>query len=119
MKKYLESSEKRRKHRTRIALRASGRLRLSVFRSGRYIYAQAIDDVRRCTVASASSIEKEAAEVCVSKSNCEAATWVGKRLGQKLLSLGFKEVVFDRGAYRFHGRVKALADAARSEGLSF
>ena len=109
----------RRKSRTRYRLSqtANGRLRLSVFRSGKHIYAQIIDDRAGATLVTASTHEKGAA---VSKSyNVEAAADVGKKIAERALAKGVKAVVFDRGGYIYHGRVKALADAARQGGLEF
>ena len=109
----------RRKARTRfrIAQNAAGRPRLSVFRSGRHIYAQIIDDRAGSTIASASTGEKDGK---VSKSwNVEAAGAVGKKLAERAIAKGVKQVVFDRGGYIYHGRIKALADAAREGGLEF
>ena len=109
----------RRQRRTRFKIRqtAGGKPRLSVFRSSRHIYAQLIDDTKCVTLASASTAEKE---VDVAKSwNKEAAAEVGKRVAQRALEAGVTDVVFDRGGYVFHGRVKALADAARESGLKF
>ena len=109
----------RRKKRTRFRLvkNAGGRPRLSVFRSGRHIYAQVIDDRAGVTIAAASTNEKE---VSVAKSwNVEAAKAVGKAIAERATAKGIKHVVFDRGGYIYHGRVKALADAARESGLDF
>ncbi len=111
----------RRKLRIRAALRrqASGRARLSVFRSGRNIYAQVIDDERGVTVAAASSLDKSFREAGKSGADKSAAAEIGKLVAERALAAGVKEVVFDRGGYRYHGRVKALADAARESGLAF
>ena len=109
----------RRKRRTRyrIVQNANGRPRLSVFRSGRHIYAQIIDDQAGGTVAAASTNEKGTK---VSKSwNVEAAKAVGKAIAERAIAKGVKAVVFDRGGYIYHGRVKALAEAAREGGLEF
>jgi large subunit ribosomal protein L18 len=109
----------RRKGRTRfrIAQNAQGRPRLSVFRSGRHVYAQVIDDTAGATLASASSNEKDGH---LAKSwNVAAATTVGKKIAERALAKGVKQVVFDRGGYIYHGRIKALADAAREGGLEF
>jgi len=109
----------RRKRRTRHRLvqNAEGRPRLSVFRSGRHIYAQVIDDSAAATLASASTNEKGAG---LSKSwNVDAAKAVGKAIAERAIAKGVKRVVFDRGGYIYHGRVKALADAAREGGLEF
>ena len=111
----------RRKRRVRLALRRSGggRPRLSVFRSSKHIYAQVIDDARGETLASASSLEKEMRAGSNTGADIDAAKAVGKLLAERAVKKGVKEVVFDRGGYLYHGRVKALADAARESGLSF
>jgi large subunit ribosomal protein L18 len=116
-----QKTEDRRKARIRRAIRAHayGRPRLSVFRSSAQIYAQVIDDEKGVTIASASSLEKANREALKTGANIEAAKQVGKQIAERALQAGVKEVVFDRGAYMFHGRVKALADAAREGGLSF
>jgi large subunit ribosomal protein L18 len=108
---------KKRAERVRRRLRAvaSGRPRLSVFRSSKNIYAQVIDDTRGVTLAAASSLEGEGAK----GSNREAAAKVGALVAQRALEQGCKDVVFDRGGYIYHGRIKALADAAREAGLNF
>ena len=109
----------RRKRRTRyrIAQTSAGRLRLSVFRSGRHIYAQLIDDAAGQTIAAASTNEKEGKSP--KTWNMEAAVSVGKKIAERGLAKGIKQVVFDRGGFIYHGRVKALADAARESGLEF
>jgi large subunit ribosomal protein L18 len=100
--------------------RAAGRrARLSIFRSSKHIYAQVIDDANGQTLASASSLEKDMRGTLKTGANIEAAKVVGKRLAERASAKGVKEVVFDRGGYLYHGRVKALADAAREGGLSF
>ncbi|MCO5131159.1 MAG: 50S ribosomal protein L18 [Xanthobacteraceae bacterium] len=111
----------RRQQRVRLSLRraANGRPRLSVFRSSKHIYAQVIDDQKGETLASASSLEKAMREGGKSGANVDAAAAVGKLLAERAVKNGVKEVVFDRGSYLYHGRVKALADAARESGLSF
>ena len=111
----------RRKRRTRARLRrvAATRPRLSVFRSGKHIYAQVIDDSRGVTVAAASSLDKDLRGELNGGTDIAAAGAVGKRVAERAAAAGLKEVVFDRGGYRYHGRVKALADAARESGLSF
>ncbi|MGD9658525.1 MAG: 50S ribosomal protein L18, partial [Methylocystis sp.] len=110
-----------RKARVRRAIRerANGRLRLSVFRSSKQIYAQIIDDEKGATVVAASSLEKDNREGLKTGANVEAAKVVGKLLAERAVAKGVKEVVFDRGAYMYHGRVKALADGAREGGLEF
>ncbi|WP_422000254.1 50S ribosomal protein L18 [Reyranella sp.] len=111
----------RRQRRTRYALRKAGggRPRLSVFRSGKHIYAQVIDDRKGATLASASSIEKDLKGKLKTGADKSAAAEVGKLIAERALAAGVKEVVFDRGGYIFHGRVEALANAAREGGLSF
>ena len=111
----------RRKQRLRFQLRhkAHGRPRLSVFRSEMNIYAQVIDDAKGHTVAAASSLDKALRESLRTGANKEAAAAVGKLLAERALAAGITRVVFDRGAYLYHGRVKALADAAREGGLDF
>ena len=109
----------RRTARVRHTLRraAYGRPRLSVFRSSKHIYAQVIDDTKGVTVAAASSMEKDVRGK--TGANIEAAKAVGKRVAERATAKGVKEVQFDRGAYLYHGRIKALADAAREGGLEF
>jgi large subunit ribosomal protein L18 len=109
----------RRQRRARYALRkaANGRPRLSVFRSGKHIYAQVIDDRKGVTLAAASSLD-EALKVKTGASK-DAATAVGKLIAERAIAAGVKTVVFDRGGYQYHGRVAALASAAREGGLSF
>ncbi|NQV80476.1 MAG: 50S ribosomal protein L18 [Alphaproteobacteria bacterium] len=103
--------------RTKLRSKSVGRPRLSVFRSNQNIYAQVIDDAKGATLASASSLE---AEIAGGKGgNKAAAAAVGKAIAERAKAAGVVEVVFDRGDYMFHGRVKALADAARESGLSF
>ena len=111
---------KRRSVRTRRAVKAAahGRARLSVFRSGRHIYAQVIKDDDGKTVAAASTMDKDLKSQ-VKNATKDAAGLVGKLVAERAVKAGVKEVVFDRGSYMYHGRVKALADAAREAGLSF
>ncbi len=111
----------RRRERTRIRLRkaAGGRLRLSVFRSSKHIYAQVIDDKAGGTLVAASSIDKVLKETLKNGADKAAAEAVGKLVAERALEKGIKQVVFDRGGYMFHGRIKALADAAREAGLDF
>ncbi|OXE35898.1 MAG: 50S ribosomal protein L18 [Phenylobacterium zucineum] len=111
-------SAKRRAERTRIRIRslANGRPRLSVFRSSKNIYAQIIDDKAGVTLAAASSLEGEGK---TKGSDKDAAARVGALVAQRAMEKGVKDVVFDRGGYMYHGRVKALADAAREAGLNF
>lgn len=105
--------------RSKIARRKSDRLRLSVFRSGRHIYAQVIDDQKGMTVIAASTLEKTVREQIRNGATADAASEVGKRLAERAKSAGIENVTFDRGGYRYHGRIKALADAARDGGLNF
>ena len=114
-------NQQNRATRTRAKLRrvANNRPRLSVFRSSKNISAQIIDDRAGKTVVSASSIDKSVRDNVKSGGNVDAAAIVGKVIAERALEAGVKEVYFDRGGYIFHGRVKALADAAREAGLSF
>jgi large subunit ribosomal protein L18 len=107
------------KVRRNVRRAAGDRKRLSVFRSSKHIYAQVIDDVKGETLASASSLEKEMRGALKTGANVEAAKAVGKRLAERAAAKGVKDVVFDRGSYLYHGRIKALADAAREGGLNF
>ena len=111
----------RRKARVRRALKstANGRPRLSVFRSSKQIYAQIIDDERGVTLATASSLEKDMRGKLKTGANVDAAKEVGRLVAQRATEAGVKQVVFDRSGYLYHGRVKALADAAREGGLDF
>ena len=111
----------RRRARVRRSVKAAGagRARLSVHRSGKHIYAQVIDDRKGETLASASSIEKDMRDALKTGANIEAAKAVGKLLAERAAAKGITDVVFDRGGYIFHGRIKALADAAREGGLNF
>lgn len=95
------------------------RPRLSVFRSLSHIYAQVIDDTRGDTLASASTLDPEVKGEVVGKAKTEEAKLIGSLVAKRALSKGIKEVVFDRGGFKYHGRVKALADAAREAGLKF
>ena len=92
---------------------------MSVFRSSKHIYAQIIDDTNGVTLASASSIEKDLRGDLKTGADTDAATKVGSPIAERAKSAGVTDVVFDRGGYRYHGRVKALADAAREGGLTF
>jgi len=107
------------KVRRRIKRDAVGRARLSVFRSSKHIYAQLIDDTKGLTVVSASSIEKDMRTSLKTGADVAAAKAVGKLVAERAVAKGVKDVVFDRGGYLYHGRVKALADAAREAGLNF
>ena len=106
--------------RVRKKIRGSGdRPRLNVFRSASHIYAQVIDDDQGRTLASASTVDKEIRQQNRNGGNLAAARVVGSRIAERASRLGIKQVVYDRGGYLFHGRVKALADAAREGGLEF
>jgi large subunit ribosomal protein L18 len=108
---------RRRRVRTALRARAAGKPRLSVHRSGRHIYAQVIDDTAGVTVAAASTLDKDIkGKVRATK---DGAAAVGKALAERAKKAGVSQVVFDRGGFLFHGRVKALADAAREGGLEF
>ena len=109
--------KRRQRVRTAIRKRAGDRKRLSVHRSGRHIYVQLIDDAEGRTIAAASTLDK--AVRGTTGATCDAAADVGKRIAQAAKDAGVTRVVFDRGGFLFHGRVKALADAAREGGLEF
>ncbi|MEZ5736292.1 MAG: 50S ribosomal protein L18 [Novosphingobium sp.] len=112
MAKLTLFDRRRRRVRSAVKARASGRPRLSVHRTGKHIYAQIIDDAEGRTLVSASSLGAKGADV-------DAAAKVGKDIAEAAKKAGVTSVVFDRGGYLFHGRVKALADAAREGGLEF
>jgi large subunit ribosomal protein L18 len=120
MAKHLSAVE-RRQARVRRAIKSArgNRLRLSVHRSSKHIYAQVIDDAKGETVAAASSLEKAMRDDLKTGADVAAAKAVGTLVAERALAQGIRDVVFDRGSYLFHGRVKALADAAREGGLSF
>ncbi|MDJ0948206.1 MAG: 50S ribosomal protein L18 [Alphaproteobacteria bacterium] len=111
----------RRRARTRWQLRKQNRNRprLSVFRSSQHIYAQVINDVEGRTLAAASTLDKDLKSALKTGADRDAAKAVGKLVADRAIKAGVKDVVFDRGGYLFHGRVKALADAAREAGLNF
>ncbi|SMF43002.1 LSU ribosomal protein L18P [Tistlia consotensis] len=111
----------KRAFRTRASLRkkANGRPRLSVFRSSKHIYAQLIDDARGVTLATASSVDKELKGKLKTGADIAAASEVGKLIAERAKQQGVEAVFFDRGGYLYHGRVRALADAAREGGLQF
>ncbi|MCB1486185.1 MAG: 50S ribosomal protein L18 [Bauldia sp.] len=116
-----KNTTERRAARVRRAIRtaANGRSRLSVFRSSKHIYAQIIDDAGGRTLASASTLDKDLRAKLKTGADTEAAAEVGKLVAERAIAAGVKDVVFDRGRYLFHGRVKALADGAREGGLNF
>ena len=109
--------KRRQRVRTALRQRAAGRPRLSVHRSGRHIYAQVIDDAQGKTLAAASTLDK--AVRGSTGATAAAAAEVGKRVAEAAKAAGVTQVVFDRGGFLFHGRIKALADAAREGGLEF
>ena len=114
--------EQTRKSLMRVRTKISGTAespRLAVYRSTKHIYAQLIDDVNKVTLCSASSIDKDLRDKLSHGGNVEAAKVVGEALAKKALKAGVKECVFDRGGFLYHGRVSALADAAREAGLDF
>ncbi|MCA1321895.1 50S ribosomal protein L18 [Bacillus haimaensis] len=114
-----DKNSTRKKRHTRVRAKLSGtatRPRLNVFRSNQHIYAQVIDDTNSVTIASASTLDKG---VEANGSNVESAKAVGELVAKRAIEKGIKSVVFDRGGYLYHGRVKALADAAREAGLEF
>ena len=112
-------ARRRRRNRHAIRKRANGRPRLSVFRSGKHIYAQVIDDRTGETRAAASTVEKGVRSAIGNGANIAAAEAVGKLVAERALKADVEAVVFDRGGYIYHGRVKALAEAAREAGLKF
>ncbi len=117
----VQDLRQRRRERLRYQLKqkSGGRARLSVFRSGKHIYAQVIDDAQSRTVAAASSLDKGLKGELKTGADRSAAAAVGRLVAERALAAGVSAVVFDRGAYLYHGRVKALADAAREGGLAF
>ena len=120
MAKFKSATERRTaRNRRAIKVGGGGRPRLSVFRSSKHIYAQIIDDLKGGTLAAASSMEKTLRDGGKTGANVDAAKAVGKLVAERAVEKGVTEVVFDRGGYLYHGRVKALADAAREGGLSF
>jgi large subunit ribosomal protein L18 len=119
MKLTRKASTKRRHFRVRKQVNGSAaRPRLAVFRSNEHIYAQVIDDAKQHTLVTASTIDKELKKI-ENGGNSEAATAVGKLIAERAIAQGIKQVVFDRGGNLYHGRVKALAEAARAAGLDF
>ena len=115
---YLHNKRKKRNRRA-LKKRSNGKLRLSVFRSSRHIYSQIIDDINGVTITSASSLENNVKKQFKNCGTKEVATVIGKLIAEKAIKKGIKNVVFDRGGYIYHGRVKNLAEAARNGGLIF
>jgi large subunit ribosomal protein L18 len=117
-----DKKDSRVKRHIRIRKKISGtaaRPRLAVYRSNRYMYVQVINDENGTTIASASSLEKDLREKFAGKVNVEVAKTVGKLIAERAIAKGVKSVVFDRGGYIYHGKIKALADSARESGLDF
>lgn len=114
-----ESTHRRHNRIRRKVFGTSDRPRLAVFRSNQHIYAQIIDDTLHSTLVSASTLETDLKSELSSGSNCEASVKVGELIAQRSIEKGITQVVFDRGGNLYHGRVKALAEAARNGGLSF
>ena len=110
------SNKRKARIRKKLKKSSSDKMRLSVFRSAKHIYAQIIDDSSGITVASASTLEKSSSGL---GSNISSASKVGSEIAKKAIDAGVKEVFFDRGSYKYHGRVKALAENAREAGLKF
>ena len=120
MAKNAEASARRlARVRRSIKAAANGRPRLSVFRSSKQIYAQIIDDVKGATIVAASTVEKDIRGALKTGADTAAASSIGKLLAERAVKAGVSKVVFDRGSYMYHGRVKALAEAAREGGLEF
>ena len=122
MSGYVPKLTGRVRRQNRIRKKVSGtseRPRLNVFRSTGNIYAQVIDDSKGVTITAASTLDKDVKEGLKATGNIDAAKKVGAAIAKKALEKGVKDVVFDRGGYIFHGRIKALADAAREAGLNF
>ncbi len=117
MSKLSPFQQRRRRVRTAIRLKSGGRPRLSIHRSSQHIYAQIIDDTKGITIAAASTLEKDVRDA--TGATTDAASAVGKRLAERAMAAGISAVVFDRGGFIFHGRVKALAEGAREGGLEF
>ena len=122
MIKQVNKKDQTRKRHQRVRVNLSGTSaapRLAVYRSTKHIYAQLIDDEKHVTICSASSIDKDLKEKLAHGGNIDAAKVVGEAIAKKALKAGVKECVFDRGGFLYHGRVAALADAAREAGLEF
>lgn len=119
LQKVVGIRRRRRGFRVRNRVRAAGRLRLTVFRSNKHIYAQIIDDATGATIASAGTVEADFRQSGKTGGNRDAAQTVGKLIAERAIAKGVQQVAFDRGPYRYHGRVQTLADAAREAGLDF
>jgi len=110
---------RQRRNRNQLRKASGGRPRLSVFRSSKHIYAQIIDDAEGATKAAASTLDKDLRVALKTGADIDAAQAVGKLIAERATAAGIDTVIFDRGGYRYHGRIKALAEAAREGGLSF
>jgi large subunit ribosomal protein L18 len=119
LRKMTQFDRRKTRVRRELARASNGRPRLSVFRSSKHIYAQIIDDTQGRTIAAASSLEKELKGTLKTGADKAAASAVGKLVAERARKAGIERVMFDRGGYRYHGRIKALADGAREGGLSF
>jgi len=115
----LKDKRIKRSKKTRATIAELGVIRLSVHRSNSHIYAQLIDDKNNKIIASASTLESDVRKEIKTGGNIEAATIIGKRIAEKGIKFGISNIAFDRSGYKYHGRVKALADAAREKGLKF
>lgn len=117
----VKNTGRRRRHNTirRKVFGTDQRPRLCVFRSNRNIYCQLVDDAAHRTVAHASTMEKEMREALLKRSNKEAAKEIGKRIAQKAVAMGIRQIHFDRAGYKYHGRIRELAEGARESGLKF
>lgn len=118
----LDKNQLRKKRHFRLRKKISGtaeRPRLNVFKSNKYFYAQIIDDANGSTITFSNSLEKGMKTACGGKCNVETAKKIGEAIGKKAVESGIKSVVFDRGGYIYHGKIKAFADAAREAGLEF
>ncbi|MCB1949707.1 MAG: 50S ribosomal protein L18 [Burkholderiales bacterium] len=115
----LKQNRLRKAKQTRIRIAKQGKIRLSVHRSNQHIYAQLIDDAKSQTLASASTLESDVKKEATQGGNATAASIVGKRIADKAKQLGIDEIAFDRSGFKYHGRIKALADSARENGLKF
>ncbi len=119
MAKYTAQHVRKRRARYHLTQKSNQKPRLCVFRANTNIHVQLIDDTKRSTIVSASTLEKIVKKDLSNGGNVKAAHFIGQLIGKRALKEGVKDIVFDRGPYRYHGRVKALAEAAREAGLNF
>lgn len=115
----LKKNRLRRSRQTRIKISERGRIRLSVYRTNQHIYAQLIDDRHNKTLTSASTLEADVKRELTFGNNVKAASLIGKRIAEKAKMLGIEQISFDRSGYKYHGRVKALAESVRENGIIF